>query len=236
MQLTKRDLELFEILNRFHVASSGQVRRLIFPNIAKTNVFRRLRLLESKNFIQRTNGLDSGEQAWILRTAGAAHLHSQWQPYSVNKNALHHDVTLTELRMAFESVGLGQHWISDVSLKRETYDARNPHRAEGRLIPDGILPMPGKTSTLVWSVELELHLKSNARYQEIFRKYKTTFELSIAWYIIPRLEMASVLRREWERSRYSSGTLVISHLDDLLKDPPMPFSTFKTVSVGFAIK
>ena len=70
MQLTARDLKLFELLNRYQVLSSRQVRQLTFGNLARTNVFRRLRLLESKNFIQRAGYLEiNPEMSEVVKMA-----------------------------------------------------------------------------------------------------------------------------------------------------------------------
>jgi hypothetical protein len=228
MQLTTRDKRLFELLNRYHVLSSRQVKTLVFANLANTNVFRRLRLLESKGLILRSEGLPLGESAWTLRSKGAASLATQWLPYSVNKNTLHHDVTLSELRLALESVGLGKNWKSEQTLKRETFDHRLRDDEDRKNIPDGLLPVPNGDVFSVWAVELELSLKAKARYAEIFRRYKLTSALRRIWYVVPSHEMGKLLLRRWRESRWDSIGPILSYslLSDVVENP------FETVLIS----
>ena len=228
MQLTARDKKLFELLNRYHVLSSRQVKTLVFANLANTNVFRRLRLLESKGLILRSDGLPLGESVWILRSKGAANLVTEWHPYSINKNTLYHDVTLTELRLALESVGLGKSWKSEQTLKRETFDHRLRDDEDRKNIPDGLLPVPIGDVFSVWAVELELSPKTKPRYAEIFRRYKLTSALRRIWYIVPSHEMGKLLLRCWQESRWDSVGPVLSYslLSDVIENP------FETVLIS----
>src|SRR5260370_34485285 len=118
MFLQKRDLKFLSVLSKYGILSTEQVTRLCFDKIAHTTVMRRLRKLEKENLILRQTGLPTGMFAWVLTSDGAKKIDAGEPCRYSNRNTVHHEVTLSDLRMLLESVGLGDNWTSETEMRR----------------------------------------------------------------------------------------------------------------------
>ncbi len=69
--------------------------------------------------------------------------------------------------------------------------------------------------------ELELSLKTRARYQELFSQYARKSSIGLIWYVVESKTLAESLLRIWESThKYkTSPKLVVSLLDEILRDP-----------------
>jgi hypothetical protein len=113
MKIQPRDRRLLSNLNRYGVLSTRQIRNIFFAGIAHSTVMRRLRKLEKKNLIGRVSGLEEGLCAWQLGAKGVSLLGVDTGFRYANRNTIEHEVKLSSLRIAPESVGLGADWVND---------------------------------------------------------------------------------------------------------------------------
>ncbi len=117
VQLTDRDRDLFRMVDSYGVMSTNQIRRLIFANIDRSVVLRRLRILRHKKFLVATPGLPQGELAWTLAFKARQLIHSDFE-ISLNKNQLEHDILLSEIRLRLERGKVCHSWITGFHLKQ----------------------------------------------------------------------------------------------------------------------
>ncbi len=218
---TVRDQKLLGLLNRYQILSTRQIRTHVFSEISPTNMFRRLRILEKRNWIKRSVGLEDGSLAWSLTALGASKIGASSPNIHVNRNTLGHDVLLSELRFALESVGLGEKWIPESELKQKSFSPRTRAASETPVVPDGLMPVKTKDGTFVIAVELELLAKNKARYRQVLRKYAKRDKIKWVWYIAPNRRLMKTIYDEWLKlERYSfSPELILSDLDKVLSDP-----------------
>src|SRR5471032_3035587 len=108
--LQPRDKTLLSQLSRYGVLSTKQIGATSFEGIAHTTLMRRLRKLEEADLILRLAGLPDAMSGWCLTTRGASAIGASEPHRYSNQNTLLHEVTLSQVRMALETVGLGENW------------------------------------------------------------------------------------------------------------------------------
>ncbi len=155
-QVTARDERLLRQLGDFGVLSTAQIRELFFVGVRKTTMLRRMRLLEERDLIRRLRGLPDGSHGWCLSLRCATALGFVGIGRRLNRHTLEHDVTLSQVRLALESVGLGTQWTPEHVLRNEAWRARKPHMPEPESIPDGVFTIEVAGKFLAVAVELEM--------------------------------------------------------------------------------
>ena len=219
MKIQVRDKKVLETLYKYGALTTTQLRRLCFAGIAHTTVMRRLRKLEEAKIIIRLSGLEEGLLSWTLTVDGADRVGLDRPLEYRNKNILKHTVTLAEVRFTLENVGLGTNWISEIELRRKMYNAKDPW-ASDRLVPDGLFAANVFSELKMVSLELEISIKTRARYQELFRQYARKNSIGLIWYIVESKTFAQSLLRIWESALRDKTIpkLMISTLDGVLSD------------------
>lgn len=208
-----------ELLYRYGVLTTIQIGRLCFPGVARTTVLRRLRILEEGKLILRISGLEEGLLGWSLISDGVKQIGIDDAPEYRNKNTLRHTVTLAEVRMSLEKIGLGKNWISEVELKRRMNSRL--HAWKDTVIPDGMFAANVLGETKMVALELELNPKSRARYNELFEDYSFKNKIGLIWYIVENDTLGENLLRIWESARQpKSPNFMVSRLQSILSDFP----------------
>lgn len=221
MKLQPRDLEVFAKLGKYGVLTTQQLGAVVFKNIATTTILRRLRKLEEWDYIYRITGLESGELVWGLAKRGAFAIHEDVPYRFTNKNVLFHEVALSSVRLALESVGLGDEWIRDKDLYRmKEHHGRRAER-DREILPDGFFMASIDGNPAPIALELELTAKGRERYERLLYEYTRKSELTLLWYIVGDDKLAALLKREWHRVNYEGGSpqLAITRLEELLRNP-----------------
>jgi hypothetical protein len=217
--LQPRDKELFSKLSKYGVMSTECIAAILFRGVAHTTVMRRLRKLEELEQLLRLTGLPNSMNAWCLTRAGAEVISAR-EPFRYsNKNVLLHEVRLTDVRIALESVGIGENWTSEMEMRRERGWQPNGE-SQDALIPDGVFITEADGHPAVVAVELELTPKNHARYDKLFRHYARRDALSQIWYIVANISIGNLVRDRWnEIQRYRPApVLIVSLLDEVLQD------------------
>lgn len=217
MILQSRDQRLLELLSRYGVLSTKQIADLIFLDIAHSTVMRRLRKLSAKNLIHRCDGLPNAMSAWSI-TRNAARLISRPEPMRfTNRNTITHEVELSQLRLSLECMGLGEHWTSEMELRRMRGVQNGGSRQDQGVIPDGIFLARKNSSSIVVAVELELSPKGHSRYRKLFEEYRDMSSIRYVWYVLGSVSIAKPIVSQWEKIlRWeSSPRLIVSHFDEI---------------------
>jgi hypothetical protein len=219
VSLTQRDHSLITNLSEFGVLSTHQIWALNFKNARKTTMLRRLRILERNNKIRRIHGLPDGSHGWSLTLSCARELGVQGVFKNINRNSIHHDITLSQLRLSLKSVGLGDNWVPEHILRYRAWEARERIRKIPESIPDGIFTLHKNNEHLVVAVELEMTPKNSSRYRKSFAAYYFKRNLGMLWYLVPNLSFGRRLEQIWLKNYKENSRLYWSLISQVLQAP-----------------
>lgn len=219
--ITGRDKELFRKLHEYGMLSTKQVNEMIFKNIAVTTVLRRLRLLEDGHFVKRILGLESQDVLWVLNEKGAAAIGCEMSKRNWSKNLLEHDFKLLKLRLTMEASGVARSWKPEHEIRSMIFKENGYRRAAEKLVPDGLMGVEVNGRKESVAVELELTMKSSARYDQTFRRYAGKERISAIWYVVPSLGALNHIYRRWKKAKglYGLPELQLSLLNEVMTDP-----------------
>ncbi len=217
LKIQIRDKEFLHKLNRYGLLGSAHISNLCFSGIAESTMFRRLRKLEDEGHIVRVAGLRRGKCAWYLGRGGAQVIGVEAPSRFTNRNALEHELAITDFRLVLESQGLAQNYVTEREIRKNFTWQRGHERAD-QVIPDGVLieNVRGKLSAI--SIEMELNQKSQQRYRRIFHDYLYMKTTGFVWYITKDDAIARAVLNSWRKvERFdSSPRLLLTRLTDLL--------------------
>jgi hypothetical protein len=222
MILTERDLGLLEKLSDYGLLSSRQIETLIFPGIARETVLRRLRRLRGHKLIDRSIGVEGGPLVWWLEEKGAKKIGLGFSYGPLNRNLIEHNATLSQVRLALESVDVIRDWKGEHVLRKEAAQERSRYGKDPDVIPDALLVMASHKGGLhTVALELELTAKKKSRYEEVFDSYAGKKQIAALWYIVPTKKFGQWLAAEWEneRAHRKPETFFWSVLKEILRDP-----------------
>lgn len=220
MILQKRDQNILASLLRYGILSSRQIGELFFKNIRHTTMMKRLRILEEENFILRAKGLPDSQSAWYLGAKGAKVIGAQEPGRYTNQNIVLHEVTLSEVRLALESIGLGENFTTETELRRQYKWRRDDPENATRVIPDGVFVAKASNRDHVVALEIELQPKNHARLQKIFTEYAKMFAFARVFYVVANKSIGNLILKEWNKVRHfdRSPHIFLCLLEELKKD------------------
>jgi hypothetical protein len=227
IRMSNRDKRLFELLARYEIIGSKQIRKLLFTHIPETNFFRRMRELEKAKMIRRLGPMTDHSYAWLLGSKGKERMGFGERELFKTRLTLEHDVTLTQVRMALNEIGLGKKFVTESALRKRARLQQTGYLEKKKqvVVPDGLFPVLIKERAEVFALEVELNFKNRLRYQELFKRYLKMDGLYAIWYVVPSKSMGDRLLQEWEaffekfRGQYRRKILCYTELDSFLADP-----------------
>lgn len=195
--ITDRDHRVLRTLSSYELLTTKLVAELVFPNVDKRTVLRRLRKLAHEKLIRKIHGLKKGQVIWALTSLGAQRIGEDGFPDAINRNSLEHDMTLAEIRIHLEKSELATSWMSEQKLRRLA--GKRNSRNENILIPDAIFATKTPQGFEPVALELELSGKNGRRYQKIFSRYRYQEKFYSVWYIVPNKSLGQRIEREWQK-------------------------------------
>ena len=206
MKIQPRDLEILANVFKFGILSSEQIGQLHFKGVHHTVVMRRLRILEKEKFLTRIDSLPKSQSAWSLSMAGARILNVDAPARFTNRNTTLHDVTVSQVRMSLEAVGLGQEFSSEQEL-RKRLPAQTDLAKKFIQIPDGLFVAQDYATHdhKVVVLEIELNAKNHQRYRRIVEHYQDIRLISYVWYFVSSEAIARTICRQWRAVSYAQG-------------------------------
>ena len=228
IRLSDRDKKLFDLLARYEVMSSKQIRSLACPDVIETNFFRRLRELERAKMIKRLGPMLDHSYAWLLESEGKRRMGFGERDLFKTRLTLEHDVALTQVRLDLDSIGVGKKLVPESELRRLARSQRIGYREKNKtvVVPDGLFPVLIKERAEVFALEVELTFKSKQRYFELFKRYMKMDGIYAIWYVVPNRSMGERILSEWEsffqkfdREYTRSKILCYSVLDEFTAQP-----------------
>ncbi len=223
MKLQTRDKELLSAVLKYGLLSTRQIGELFFKDLHHTTLMRRLRILEKEKLILRIDALPNHQSAWSLGAAGAKILEVEPPGRFTNRNTTFHDVTVSEVRIALEKVGLCQDFTGEMEMKKRINWKIGEKEKEFMQVPDGIFTATpkGHDSSSVIAMEIELHPKNHARYRRIMRHYLQNQSIQYVWYFVKTKGIANTINSEWRKlkGQNRSQALLFSVIGEVDKNP-----------------
>jgi hypothetical protein len=195
--LNPRDESLCQSLLSYGFLSSEQIKKLVFPTVNKRTMLRRLRVLKKKKVLNRFESFKGGTVLWSLTGRQSSLMGSDFVMRNINRSALEHDLLVNELRIQFESSGIGTSWKSSHYLR---FKASQGLKRDERLpdtIPDWLVTIDGK----LCAMEVELSFKGILRMERIFNLYMDKKSIHQLWYFVPTEKMR--LKLLWLANGYT---------------------------------
>jgi len=223
MKLQTRDKELLGAVLKYGLLSTQQIGELFFKDLHHTTLMRRLRILEKEKLILRIDALPNHQSAWSLGADGAKILGVEPPGRFTNRNTTLHDVTVSEVRITLEKIGLCQDFTSEMEMKKRINWKIGSTEKEFMQVPDGIFTATAKGNDVssVVAMEVELHPKNHARYRKIMRHYLQNQSIQYVWYFVKTKGIANTIHKEWRslKGQDSSQGLLFTELGEANKNP-----------------
>jgi len=217
--LQSRDQDILGALKKYGVLSTPQICQWFFLSTAKTTALRRIRALEKAKYIKRAVPLDNGTNTWSLGFKGRQVLAVGPASHFSNRNSIYHDVLLNDIRRKLESFGLALDVTSEYEIKSEVFRNYSYRGAKEQLIPDALMFESVRKAPWVISLELELTIKSDKRYEKIFRQYGLKDSIKRIWYFCNSTNeinrVRKFARRHWPGLE---NRMWFSTVDEFLKE------------------
>jgi hypothetical protein len=219
MILQTRDKQILASLSKYGILSSGQIGELFFGPVRHTTMMRRLRILERAGVIFRAKGMPDSESAWYLGSKGAKAIGAEDAVRYTNQNIVHHEVTLSAVRLVLESLGIGEDFTTETELRKEYEWKGNDPKKDHRVIPDGIFIATKSNRPHAVALEIELQPKNHARLHRIFTEYAMMSEIVRVFYVVSSESIAGLIMNQWSQVRRldNSPYLIWCYLDELKK-------------------
>jgi len=220
LRLSNRDLKLFEYLHQYGILSTQQVRSMVFENIDKRTVLRRLRKLWKKRYLHRVTG-PNGVYVWYLPKLGAKAIGCEPVMKGVNRNTIEHDLLVTDSRDWIEGFLATQHWTSSHSLRQKSNNETALEDRATDTIPDWLFigKLKNKGPKMI-ALEVEIHFKGRKRMDRIFEIYAYKDSIDYLWYLVPNKKIGQSLLQEFKKCnvRDNQKWLWFSVIEDLKTD------------------
>lgn len=219
LELTSRDLRLFQVLGRYGLLSTNQLLRLVFVDIDSSTALRRLRRLRDKRYVQSHSGLSKGQLVWTLLKKASDLIHSPLE-FTINKSTIEHDVFVSEVRARLELNKVATNWISGHYLKQQAAKNKSSSELQHTQVPDGLFAIQLSAGTKTVALEVELVTKSKRRYKQILETYSHLSSVHILWYVVRNQRLGQSLCETGASLNYGMNKSLVywSLLEDVIRD------------------
>lgn len=190
-----RDEKLCQYLLSFGFLSSEQIHKLLFKDVNKRTMLRRLRILKKKKVIDRFVSSKGGMILWTLTSKQVNRMGSDFVMKNINRSTLDHDLSVNDLRIQFELKNLGSSWRSSHYLRFKASAGRRPQERLPETIPDWLVTLKGR----VFAIEVEINFKGIKRMERVLSLYAEKKSIQHIWYFVPSVEMREKLLRLAQR-------------------------------------
>jgi hypothetical protein len=207
MKLTSRDQKMIGMIAQYGLMSTTQIRTHFFSNSSISATRRRLRKLEAKNYLRRITGHEDGLLGWAVTLFSAKTFAFKTIKTRFNKNALDHDLAISELRQRMEANFKIHHWINEHYLKSTTPKHPDAFRRVADSVPDSLISIETNAGARIIALEMELTRKAKSRYFRIFERYLQRTNVNWIWYIVESEGLGKTLLGLWNDFRARSSEL-----------------------------
>jgi hypothetical protein len=179
--LSSRDQGLVKLLLSYGFLTSEQIKNILFKEIDKRTMLRRLRKLKKKKILNRFESARGGTVLWALTPSAVSKLDDGFVIRNINRNTLAHDLLVNDVRLKLEQKGIGKSWTSSHYFRYKMSEEKKPKDRTVDTIPDWLVTIDGK----IVALEVELNFKSKARMRDVFSVYQNKKAISQLWYLVP---------------------------------------------------
>jgi len=196
-----RDEKLCQYILSFGFLSSEQIHKLLFMDVNKRTMLRRLRILKKKKVIDRFVSSKGGMVLWTLTSKQVSRMGSDFVMKNINRSTLAHDLLVNDLRIQFELKNLGSSWRSSHYLRFKASAGRRPQERLPETMPDWLVTLQGR----VFAIEVELNFKGIKRMERVLSLYAEKKSIQHLWYFVPSEQMRTQLIKLAQRYALTRG-------------------------------
>jgi len=199
--LQERDILILRHLLIHRFATAEQIRNLFWSKeLAYPNHYRRLGELMRERFIQKLVGDHGVHLGYTLTPQGISYLKQSGASVDTTqtkrvfyRSTFAHDKALNDVRVILEKSPIVSDYFSELQV-RVTLAKRHgiqASRDEKYKVPDALFTLKTRKGPLVVALELEMTLKSKARYQKIFEQLSINSDFQLI-FIIAKTESMKI--------------------------------------------
>ncbi len=191
-RITDRDRMLFECIYRNRFADLNTIKDKFWPGRTSRNHCRRLKLLTDWGYLTRLRGDSGSELGYQLKRKaltevrkGELHIAEKARTKALYTTSYRHDKYLIRLRDLFESSPLITHYVPDHELKvvLAKKHGTQEKRDERYKVPDAIFQLRTHKGSFIVGLELELAIKSSARYAKMMKQLCISDDFTVIFFI-----------------------------------------------------
>ena len=171
LRIQKRDKEILNFIHRFRLATIGQLHKALFCNQKRISCYRRVRMLESQNYIKRHSMTYGAQNFYLITLKGLAtigkidqSLIGKGQNQRIYNHQIPHDLGLVDIFCALSTLPHKIFFKTENEIRSELNKEQEFRKY---FISDGLIMIP-EPLKLTIGLELELNIQSPKRYAERF--------------------------------------------------------------------
>ena len=192
----------------------------MFVGIDKKTMLRRLRLLQKRKVLNRFVSFKGGEIIWAIHTEFARSIALDFVIKSINRQNLHHDLVVNDVRLLAEKLGIGSNWKSSHYFRFvASLDKKNLDRFPDT-IPDWFVTFNLGGYVVNCALEVELHYKGKHKMERVLGLYAHKKSIGVLWYLVPNQSMKNKLVElgvTYQKMR-GRGSFKVSLIDEFIQD------------------
>ncbi len=176
--------------------------------------------------------IPNSQHSFVRAISGQAHLGI---PFIAQ---LEHDETVARILVRLERSKTVENYFTELDQKRrEPDDRKGAARKERRKFPDAVVTISSPSGPLEVAIELELNVKSQKRYTQIFENYARRSNLKAVVFIVGRRSIYRSIRKALRNAQMPEleRLIAFSDVDSWRKDPSNAPIKLRSASTSLAM-
>src|SRR3989338_11552931 len=196
VQITDRDLNIFEHIYENGYMSASQIKEACFQNAGLLATYQRLFRLSKSGYLKK---IRCGNVLFKLNRSALSELSlnqdeiKQYLRKKVVMDQLEHDLSLIDCREKLITTGSIQNWISAHRLRTKRFTEFQKRDRRKVIVPDAIFELKAGNKLIKVAFELEKTQKSKSRYVTTFERYHLSMPVDLVLYVTASDELKSLI-------------------------------------------
>lgn len=232
IEITSRDIDFFCYIHSVKVATIEQIGRDCYTELAKPGLYKRLLRLEKKRMIQGSISSSSGGRKVYSITRKSFKSYVQKEEVKrceLKSDAIKHDIGLIDIRHILLQSKFVKKYVPENTLQTFLVRVQGEHfEPFVRNNSDAALEIVIDDTSLYFSVELELSLKNNQRYEEKISAYYLENGITRVLYILEdEASINSMMKLEKKLDKKKRAKFFYTTFDKLVQKKDRSFINWK---------
>ena len=196
VQITDRDLNIFEHIYENGYMSASQIKGACFQNASLLATYQRLFRLGKSGYLKK---IRCGNVLFKLNRLALSELSlnqdeiKQYLRKKVVMDQLEHDLSLIDCREKLITTGSIQNWIPAHRLRTKNFNEFQKRDRRKVIVPDAIFELKAGNKLIKVAFEFEKTRKSKSRYVTTFERYHLSMPVDLVLYVTASDELKSLI-------------------------------------------